>query len=90
MNTLTTTHINDWANQISRKVEGENETFYDSFKGYEVEVGYKCTIGEDKGDYWTAPSWWIETEEYEVLAVWNIETGEEEPEIKKQLEKRLN
>jgi hypothetical protein len=44
---------------------------------------------EDKGDYWTAPSWSIEDETVAVEAVYD-EDGEEDKEAADWLKKMLN
>lgn len=68
---------------------GESETF-DVYAGdYSAEVRYTATIGEDRGDYYIAPSWWIEEEDIEVLAVYDGE-GDEDKEAARLLARMLH
>lgn len=91
MANLTANQINEWAKQIARKCDGgENRYFFHTFEGFEAEIRYTCSTGEDRGDRWTAPSWWISSEQTEVLALYNINDGEDYPEILQQLNKQLN
>lgn len=91
MTQLTNSQLNEWASQIARMIDGgESKTFCHSYGEYEVEVSYTCTIGTDKGDFWTAPSWWVESERVEVLDLYNIEDGESLTDLMAQLEQKLN
>lgn len=68
---------------------GECDTFEVYADDYSADVRYTATIGEDKGDYWTAPSWWIEEENIEVLAVYDGE-GDEDKEAARLLARMLH
>ena len=57
--------------------------------GITAVIAYDAEIVEDKGDYWTAPSWSIEDETVAVEAVIN-EDGNEDEEAAEWLEKQLN
>lgn len=89
--TLTTAQLNEWAKQIINSIngDGESKVFECEFEGFTAEVDYSCEIGEDVGDYWTAPAWWIESEELEVVAVYD-EDGEDCPELMANLNQLLN
>lgn len=68
---------------------GECDTFEVYADDYSADVRYTATIGEDKGDYWTAPSWWIEDEKIEVLAAYDGD-GDEDKEATSLLQNMLN
>lgn len=65
---------------------------------FDVECGnlvafgrYEVEIGEDEGDYWTAPAWWVEKERVTVEALFDNEGEEiENPEYIKMLNQFLN
>lgn len=71
------------------KLNGEAETFEIESNGITAVIAYDAEIVEDKGDYWTAPSWSIEDETVAVEAVIN-EDGNEDEEAAEWLEKQLN
>jgi hypothetical protein len=88
--TLTTAQLNKWAKQINTEItEGESKVYDSWFEGFGAEVKYECEVGEDAGDYWTAPAWWIESAKLEVVALWN-EDGEDCPEELAQINTLLN
>lgn len=89
--TLTTAQVSKWAEQICESILGNGEatTFESCFEGYTAEVEYTAEVGSEEGDYWTAPSWWIESEAVEVVALWN-EDGEDCPEELAQINTLLN
>lgn len=58
------------------KLNGESMTFEVETEHYAACVRYEAEIGEDAGDYWTAPAWWIESERAIVEAVYD-EDGED-------------
>lgn len=92
MTTAIHTELETLAKEIFAHVAqlgGESETF-DAYAGdYSAEVRYTATIGEDRGDYYTAPSWWIEEEDIEVLAVYDGE-GDENKEAARLLARMLH
>lgn len=61
-------------------LNGQNEAFEIEHAGYLVFFSYEAETGEDPGDNWTAPSWWIERENIEVTEAWDAD-GNECPEI---------
>lgn len=71
------------------KLNGEAETFEIESNGITAVIAYDAEIVEDKGDYWTAPSWSIEDETVAVEAVIN-EDGNEDKEAAEWLERQLN
>lgn len=62
------------------RLNGENTGFEIEYAGYLVFFNYEAEIGEDPGDRWTAPSWWIECENIEIIEAWDAD-GNECPEI---------
>lgn len=92
MTTAIHTELETLAKEIFAHVadlNGEDETFDVCAENYSAEVRYTATIGEDRGDYYTAPSWWIEEEDIEVLAVYDGE-GDEDKEAARLLKNMLN
>ena len=92
MTTATYTTMQNLAKQAAAyitKLNGEAETFEIESNGITAVIAYDAEIGEDKGDYWTAPSWWIENDKATVKGVYN-EDGEDDPEAAEWLEKQLN
>lgn len=86
------TELEKLAEKIFARVadlNGESRTFEAYAENYSADVRYTATIGEDKGDYWTAPSWWIEEEDIEVLAVYDGE-GDEDKEAARLLARMLH
>lgn len=71
------------------KLNGESEYFEVETENFTACINYEAEIGEDKGDYWTAPAWWIENDKATVEGVYN-EDGEDDPEVAEWLEKQLN
>ena len=87
--TLTTAQLNEWAKQIATEItEGESEEFESEYDGFWAEVKYVCRIGSE-GGYNIAPAWWIESEELEVVALWD-EDGEACTELMANLNTLLN
>ena len=90
----TATHIElmniakDAAAYINR-LNGECDTFEIDGATLTAVITYDAEIVEDKGDYWTAPSWSIEDETVAVEAVYD-EDGEEHKEAADWLKKMLN
>ena len=70
------------------KLNGESETFDVETENFTACINYEAEIGEDKGDYWTAPSWWVKSEKATVKAVFN-DDGEDK-EAAEFLQKMLN
>ena len=70
-------------------LNGESESFEVESNGMIAVVTYTAEIGEDAGDRWTAPSWWIESETTNVEVVYN-EEGDEDTEASEWLKKMLN
>lgn len=79
MDAATTTIANKAFNCINR-LNGESAGFEIEHDGYLVFFNYEVETGEDPGDNWTAPSWWIERENIEVTEAWDAD-GNECPEI---------
>lgn len=71
------------------RLNGESESFEVESNGMTAVVTYSVEIGEDVGDRWTAPSWWIERETVDIEAVYNTE-GDEDAEAAAWLKKMLN
>ena len=78
----------DAATYINR-LGGECDTFEIEGATLTAVITYEAETGEDRGDYWTAPSWWIEDEPVAVEAVYD-EDGEEDKEAADWLKKMLN
>ena len=92
MASTTRTELMNLAKQAAAyitKLNGEAETFEIESSGITAVIAYDAEIVEDKGDYWTAPSWSIEDETVAVEAVIN-EDGNEDEEAAEWLEKQLN
>jgi len=70
-------------------LNGESESFEVESNGIIAVVTYTAEIGEDAGDYWTAPSWWIERETVNVEGVYD-EDGNNDTEAAAWLAKQLN
>lgn len=71
------------------KLNGESETFEIEGDTLIAVIDYSAAIGEDAGDYWTAPSWSIERETVSVEGVYD-EDGENDKEAAEWLAKQLN
>ena len=92
MTTATHTELMNIAKDAAayiNRLNGEAETFEIESNGITAVIAYDAEIVEDKGDYWTAPSWSIEDETVAVEAVIN-EDGNEDEEAAEWLEKQLN
>ncbi len=70
-------------------LNGEADTFEIEGSTLIAEIRYETEIGEDAGDYWTAPSWWIESERVTVEGVYD-EEGNNDKEAAAYLERYLN
>lgn len=70
------------------KLNGESETFEIEGDTLIAVIAYEAEIGEDAGDHYTAPSWWVKHEEAKVVAVYN-EDGDD-TEATEWLKKMLN
>ncbi len=70
-------------------LNGEADTFEIEGSTLIAEIRYETEIGEDAGDYWTAPSWWIESERVTVEGVYD-EEGNNDKEAAAYLETLLN
>ena len=53
------------------RLNGESDTFQIDGATLSAVIAYEAETGEDKGDYWTAPSWWIERETVSVEGVYD-------------------
>lgn len=87
-----TTELQQIAEQAAihiARLNGEADTFEVEGATLIAEIRYEAEIGEDKGDYWTAPSWWIASESVEVAGVYD-EDGNNDTEAVAYLEKYLN
>ena len=71
------------------RLNGECDTFQIDGATLSAVIAYEAEIGEDRGDYWTAPSWWIEWEIVKVKCVYN-EDGDNDTEAAEWLAKQLN
>ena len=92
MTTTTHTAMLNLADKVAAYItnlNGESESFEVESNGMIAVVTYTAEIGEDAGDRWTAPSWWIERETTNVDAVYN-EEGDEDTEAAEWLKKMLN
>lgn len=92
MTTATHTTMQNLAKQAAEyitKLNGESETFEVVCGDYLAVIAYEAEIGYDKGDYWTAPAWWVKRETVSVEVVVN-EDGDEDKEAAEWLAKQLN
>lgn len=92
MTTTTRTELMNIAKQAAayiNRLNGESNTFEIYGDHLTAIITYEAEIGEDNGDYWTAPGWWIERETVSVGEVYN-EDGECDPEAAEWLENQLN
>lgn len=71
------------------RLNGESDTFQIDGATLSAVISYEAETGEDAGDYWTAPSWWIERETAHVEGVYD-EDGENDKEAAEWLAKQLN
>lgn len=71
------------------KLNGESDTFEITGATMTAVVSYEAEIGEDPGDRWTAPSWWIERETAKVIDFYNA-AGDGDLEAARWLENMLN
>lgn len=67
----------------------ESEAFEIEAAGLTAVIVYRAEIGEDAGDRWTAPSWWMLRETTTVKAVYD-EEGNACNELAARLEEQLN
>lgn len=70
-------------------LNGEADTFEVEGATLMAEICYEAEIEEDAGDYWTAPSWWIERKRISVEGVYD-EEGNNDKEAAAYLETLLN
>ncbi len=92
MTTATHTAMLNLAKQAAvyiSRLNGEADTFEVEHNGMTAVVTYTAEIGEDAGDYRTAPSWWIERETATVESVYDEEDNED-TEAAEWLKKMLN
>ena len=92
MTTTTHTAMLNLADKVAAYItnlNGASESFEVESNGMTAVVSYTAEIGEDAGDRWTAPSWWIERETTNVDAVYN-EEGDKDTEATEWLQKMLN
>lgn len=71
------------------RLNGESDTFQIDGATLSAVIAYEAETGEDKGDYWTAPSCWIERETVSVEGVYD-ENGNNDTEAAEWLAKQLN
>lgn len=71
------------------RLNGECDTFEIDGATLTAVIRYEAEIGEDAGDYWTAPGWWIECETVHVEGVYD-EDGENDKEAAEWLAWQLN
>lgn len=81
--------IADSAAAYITKLNGESSTFEIGGDTLTAVIAYETEIEEDGGDYWTAPSWSIQRETVRVESVCD-ETGDDDAEAARLLEKQLN
>ncbi len=92
MTTTVHTELEQIAKQASNYIanlNGETDIFEVEGATHIAEICYEAEIGEDAGDYWTAPSWWIERERISVEGVYD-EEGNNDKEAAAYLETLLN
>lgn len=92
MTTATHTELMNIAKDAAayiNRLNGECDTFEIDGATLTAVITYDAEIVEDKGDYWTAPSWSIEDETVAIEAVYD-EDGEEDKEAADWLKKMLN
>ncbi len=92
MTTVAHTELQAMAQQAAAYIanlNGESSTFEVAGAAHIAEICYEVEIGEDAGDWWTAPSWWIESERVTVEGVYD-EEGNNDKEAAAYLEKYLN
>ncbi len=92
MTTAAHTELQAMAQQATAyiaRLNGEADTFEVEGATLMAEICYEAEIGEDAGDYWTAPSWWIERERISVEGVYD-EEGNNDKEAAAYLETLLN
>lgn len=81
MTTATYTELMQIAKEAAEritKLNGESKTFEIEGDTMTAVIEYKAEIGEDNGDRYTAPSWWVKREEAKVVAVYNEEGDDTE------------
>lgn len=92
MTTVTHTELMNIAKDAAayiNRLNGECDTFEIDGATLTAVITYDAEIVEDKGDYWTAPSWSIEDETVAIEAVYD-EDGNEDKEAADWLKKMLN
>lgn len=92
MTTATHTELMNIAKDAAayiNRLNGECDTFEIDGATLTAVITYDAEIVEDKGDYWTAPSWSIEDETVAIEAVYD-EDGNEDKEAADWLKKMLN
>ena len=67
----------------------DSETFQVDGETLSAVISYEAKTGEDRGDYLTAPSWWIDQETVTVEGVYD-EDWENNKEYTEYLQKLLN
>lgn len=77
------------AAEYINSLRGESETFQIDGETLSAVISYEAKTGEDRGDYLTAPSWWIDQETVNVKGVYN-EDGNNDTEAVQWLTKQLN
>ncbi|WP_295991572.1 hypothetical protein [uncultured Alistipes sp.] len=91
MTTATHTELMQIAKEAAEyitKLNGESKTFEIEGDTLTAVIAYEAEIGEDDGDRYTAPSWWVKHEEARVIAVYS-EDGDD-IEAAEWLKKMLN
>lgn len=92
MTTATRTELESIAKDAAAyitRLNGACDTFQIDGATLSAVITYEAEIGEDRGDYWTAPYSWIEYEKTTVKAVYDAE-GDEDKEAACLLDKMLN
>lgn len=92
MTPTTRTELMDIAKQAAEYIgslNGESETFQIDGDTLTAVITYNAEIGYEKGDYFTAPAWWVESERVTVKSVYN-DADENDTEAAEWLAKQMN
>lgn len=81
MTTATYNELKQIAQQVNRTIidlNGENRTFEIDSDTMTAVIVYSATLGYDKGDFFTAPCSWINSESVTVMAVYTEDGNDSE------------
>ena len=93
MNAAMQASLDDLAHKIRLHIAhlaGEDTTFEEKNDDWVARIQYEATVGEDKGDRRTAPSWWIDREKATVVYVSDRHSDNDNDEAADYLTKILN